>query len=282
MQEFTYLSRIDQWPIHTKRWPLDTSRESNGVVVISHGMAEHSGRYNRFANALNGAGFDVYAMDHRAHGKTLGPDGFGDFGTGGWDALVDDIDQLIDIAATEHPDLPIVLFGHSMGAGAAQQYAPFGSKKLAALILSGSTLSNPGEAIPTYNSVFEPARTEYDWLSRDNTEVDAYILDPLCGFEGQTVKNGRDPDDPRRVDPKILAKMRSNLPVLLVAGDKDPVNRHLKGIDYLETIWREAGVSQIDRQIYAGGRHEMLNETNKEEVTRNIIAWIVQTINRIK
>lgn len=283
--EFQYPSRIDQWPIHAFRWPGlgggaptgdSASPADAGVVVISHGMAEHALRYRRFAAALNAAGFDVWAMDHRAHGRTSGPGGLGDFGAGGWDAVVDDIDQLVDLAAGANPGRPVSLFGHSMGAAAAQQYAPRGSRKLATLVLSGSTLREPGEIAPVLNDAFEPARTPYDWLSRDPGEVDAYVADPLCGFEGQTVRNGFERTDGRRVDLEILRTIRGDLPVLVVAGDADPVNGNLVGIDFLERRWREAGVLQIDRQIYPGGRHEMLNETNRDEVTANIIGWLLR------
>jgi len=273
--EFSFSSRIDQWLIHAYHWPC---QPNVGVIIISHGLGEHAQRYQRFAEALNDQGFEVYAMDHRAHGKTLGPAGFGDFGDGGWDALVDDIDQLIEIAQKQNPTSDVVLFGHSMGAAAAQQFAPMGSAKIAGLILSGSTLRDPGEEIPVYNKVFEPARTAYDWLSRDPKEVDIYIDDPLCGFEGQTIRNGMDRTDPRRVDATVLEQIRSDLPVLLVAGDADPVNNKLKGIDYLEKRWHEAGVSNITRQIYAGGRHEMLNETNRDEVTANMISWLQSVV----
>lgn len=271
MTELEYPSRIDGWKIRAFRW---RAVPNEGVVVISHGMAEHARRYERFAKALNEAGFDVWAMDHRGHGTTAGPGGLGDFGDGGWDALIDDIDQLVDIAARANPGACVTLFGHSMGAAAAQQYAPLGSEKLAALVLSGSTLRNPEEAVPPFNDAFEPARTKYDWLSRDEAEVDRYIADPLCGFETQQVRNGYDRRDRRRTDPDRLRRIRPDLPVLLVAGDADPVNRKLAGIDFLEERWREAGVRQIDWQIYPGGRHEMLNETNRDAVTANIIAWL--------
>jgi alpha-beta hydrolase superfamily lysophospholipase len=277
LKSFTYKSRVDNWPIHAYRWE---HQAPVGIVVISHGMAEHALRYDRFATALNRKGYDVWAMDHRAHGQTLGPNGFGDFGDGGWDALVDDIDQLVELAQGTSPELPVILFGHSMGAAAAQQYAPKGSNKLKGLILSGSTLRDPGEEIPEFNSIFEPARTEYDWLSRDDVEVDKYIADPLCGFEGQTIINGMDRTDPRRVDQNLLMKIRPELPVLLVAGDADPVNRKLKGIEYLDSTWQKAGVAQIDQQIYIGGRHEMLNETNRDVVTSNIIEWLDRLISR--
>ncbi|HIL94792.1 MAG: lysophospholipase [bacterium] len=271
MQQIEYQSNSDHWTIRALRWPC---ADCKGVVVISHGLAEHALRYDRFAIALNSAGYDVWAMDHRAHGKTLGPKGFGDFGSGGWEALVEDIGQLVDLAGETIPNSSIVLFGHSMGAAAAQQFAPMGSNRIAALILSGSTLRDPGAEIPPFNKIFEPARTDYDWLSRDQNEVDKYINDPLCGFEGQTIINGMDRTDPRRVDLDRLRNIRSDLPVLLLAGDADPVNNGLKGIDYLESKWREAGIRKIERLIYAGGRHEMLNETNRDEVTINIIEWL--------
>ncbi len=274
MQSFSFISEADGWESCAYRWPHDHARAN---VLIAHGMAEHALRYDRFAGALNAAGYDVWALDHRAHGKTAGPDGLGDFGQGGWDALVDDIDQLRSLIA-EQSNQPIVLFGHSMGAAAAQQYAPAYSANIAALVLCGSALRMPGEEIPVYNDPFEPARTPYDWLSRDPLEVDNYINDPLCGFEGQTVKNGMDRTDPRRVDPERLARIRPDLPVLLVAGDEDPVNRRLAGIDLLEKLWSEAGVQDIERQIYAGGRHEMLNETNRDEVTQNILNWLSRVV----
>jgi alpha-beta hydrolase superfamily lysophospholipase len=270
--QFEFRSRADGWPIQCYRWPCDAPPVA--TVVIAHGMAEHARRYDRFAAALNGAGYAAVAMDHRAHGRTLGPHGFGDFGAAGWDGLVADIGQLIESERDAMPDVPVVLFGHSMGAAAAQQYTPDGSAAIAALILSGTTLRKPGEAVPVYNDAFEPSRTRYDWLSRDAAEVDKYVADPLCGFEGQSVRNGFDRNDPRRDDPARLARIRHDLPVLIVVGDADPVNNNLVGVRYLETRWREAGVRGIDTLIYPGGRHEMLNETNRDDVTRDVIGWL--------
>ena len=275
MKRFTYTSEIDQWPITAYRWPLTGSL---ATVVISHGLAEHAKRYDRLAQLLNVSGFNVYAMDHRAHGETSGPAGLGDFGDGGWDALIDDIDQLIDICRRDSPDTPVFLLGHSMGAAAAQQLVQRSSEKLLGLVMSGTTLRNPGEEIPEYNAGFEPVRTPYDWLSRDQAEVDRYISDPLCGFEGQNIRNGMDRTDPRRVDRGRLRMIRGDLPVLLIAGDADSVNDQLRGIDYLESCWREAGIKNIDRQIYVGGRHEMFNETNRDEVCENMIVWLKKIV----
>lgn len=273
MKHFSFQSQSDALEVHGTRWQVDKPK---AIVVISHGMAEHIGRYARFAKVLNVAGFDVWGIDHRAHGRTLGQQGFGDFGDSGWDGLVSDLNQLVDLvaASAEPAGLPIVLFAHSMGAAAAQHFVQSSSAKIDMLILSGTTVRKPDDEVPKYNSIFEPARTPYDWLSRDEQEVDRYISDSLCGFEGQTIRNGFDRADTRRMDPKLIALIRKDLPVLLLAGDADPVNDHMKGIDLLESLWRDAGILKIDRQVYAGGRHEMLNETNRADVTRNLINWI--------
>ena len=272
-----FVSAADGMAIQSYRWDVPSPR---AVVVIAHGAAEHALRYDRFARALNAAQFAVWAMDHRGHGQSPGPEGLGDFGPGGWDALVADIGQLIELAGEAHPGLPVVLFGHSMGSAAAQQYAPEGSARIAALILSGSTsweAPKQGEAPPAFapNAAFEPARTPYDWLSRDTAEVDKYIADPLCGFESQGARRGRSRADPAALsDETRLRRIGSSLPCLLVAGDADPINRNLVGLNRLEERWRAAGVLRIDTLYYAGGRHEMLNETNRDEVTADIIAWL--------
>lgn len=272
---FTFDSNTDGLTITASRW--DTA-SPKGVVVISHGAAEHALRYERFARELNAAGYAVWAPDHRAHGRSPGPEGLGDFGAGGWDALIADIHQIVALAKEAHPGLPVVLFGHSMGAAAAQQYAPEGSRDIAALVLSGSTardVPKPGEQPPPFapNAPFEPARTQYDWLSRDEAEVDKYVADPLCGFEMVRLRGGR-ADPFRLADPEVLKQIRGDLPVLFVAGTDDPINRKLEGLYLLEKRWREAGVQRIDTLYYEGGRHEMLNETNRDEVMRDVVGWL--------
>ena len=272
MESFIYQSSIDQWPIHAYSW---RAQRPCGTVVIAHGMAEHALRYTRLVQCLNAEGLSVLAMDHRAHGRTSGPAGLGDFGAAGWDALVADLDPLIERACA--CGLPVILLAHSMGAAAAQQYVTDQGAKLAALVLSGTTLRNPGQPIPDYNAAFAP-RTGYEWLSRDPLEVDAYVNDVLCGFEGQTVINGMDRTDARRVDPARLACIPAALPVLLIAGDADPVNDNLQGLHYLAQCWRAAGVLAIDTLYYPGGRHEMFNEVNRDEVTRDLLDWIEVTV----
>jgi alpha-beta hydrolase superfamily lysophospholipase len=277
-QTLTFASNVDAFPLTAYVWKA--SATPRATVFIAHGAAEHSLRYDRFARALNAAGIEAWAIDHRGHGASPGPDGLGDFGEGGWDALVADIRQVVDMARAANPGLPMALLGHSMGAAAAQQWAPDHSRVIDALILSGSTLREPpteGQQPPAFapNQAFEPARTPYDWLSRDQAEVDKYIADPMCGFETQRARRPGLRANPYQLnDPERLKKLRADLPVLLVAGEADPINEGLAGLQRLEDRWRGAGVRRIDRQVYPGGRHEMLNETNRDEVTANIVQWI--------
>lgn len=279
-RSFRFHSAVDGMSIQAYVW---TSASPRTVVVIAHGAAEHALRYDRFARALNEAGIEAWAPDHRGHGQSAGPEGLGDFGEGGWDALVADIGQIVGMAREARPGVPVVLLGHSMGAAAAQQFAPDGSQAIDALVLSGSTareVPKEGEAPPPFepNKPFEPARTPYDWLSRDEAEVDKYIADPMCGFETQTARRPAIRANPFTLaDPARLRQIRNDLPVLLVAGDADPINNHLEGLHLLESRWRGAGVQQIDTLYYPGGRHEMLNETNRDEVTADIIAWLERT-----
>jgi alpha-beta hydrolase superfamily lysophospholipase len=255
--------------------------ELRAAVVIAHGAAEHARRYERFARVLNAAGFIVYAPDHRGHGASPGPGGLGDFGPGGWDALVGDLAQLIRHVRGAHPDLPIALFAHSMGSFAAQQYCLSGAAEIDALVLSGSMALEPPRADaprPRWqpNAAFEPARTPYDWLSRDPDEVDKYIADPLCGFEsqGERRRSALPRDLGTFIDPEALRRLPSELPVLLLAGDADPLNQQLERLRILEQRWREAGVRRIDTLYYPGGRHEMLNEVNRDEVMGAVVRWL--------
>jgi alpha-beta hydrolase superfamily lysophospholipase len=278
-REFLFTSASDAMSIQAYSW--HATNTPRAALVVAHGAAEHALRYERFARALNAAGFVVYALDHRGHGRSQGPDGLGDFGRGGWDALVADLAQLIAHVRGAHPDLPVALFGHSMGSFAAQQYCVSVPVAIAALVLSGSTafeLPRADQPRPSWqpNAAFEPVRTAYDWLSRDAGEVDAYVADPLCGFEaaGSRRRNMRPTSAHWFIDPSVLARIPADLPVLLVAGDADPLNRQLEGLHLLEQRWREAGVRRIDRRYYEEGRHEMLNEINRDQVTHDIMAWL--------
>ena len=166
-----------------------------------------------------------------------------------------------------------------MGSFAAQQLILDRSDAIAALILSGSTareLAAEGgpPAVASLNDAFEPTRTAYDWLSRDEAEVDKYIADPLCGFGGRGGRGSRSYNAERLGVREAISNIRPDLPILLLAGDRDPINRNLEGLALLERRYRDAGIQRIDKQIYPDGRHEMLNELNRDEVTSNLITWL--------
>jgi len=279
--EFRFTS-TDGLSIACTRW--DSRGSMRGVVQIAHGMGEHIGRYRGLIDLLRSSGFRVYGNDHRGHGRTApSPAHFGDFGKGGFDLLVEDMFRLSRIAKDENPDQPFILLGHSMGSFAAQQYTLDHSREIDALILSGSgaldglarlaSTAPPGTNI--LNSRFEPARTPSDWLSRDNAVVDAYINDPLCFPELQPAAAASFFASARRLsDPVSLRKIRSDLPIYLFSGSEDPVGQQLEGVQLLIDRYREAGLRNVSHDFYRGGRHEMLNEINRDEVCKRLLGWI--------
>ena len=290
MQPETYHfhSNADGARIVAYAWRTDDA--PRGTVLIAHGLAEHALRYKRFADALTGAGFAVYAHDHRGHGASLlEPGALGEAGEAGWFGLVTDLTQHAALVRERHAGLPLVLFGHSMGSFAAQHFLVDHGDTVNGVILSGSTdigavaamIAESGKApsFADYNAAFEPARTPFDWLSRDEAEVDAYVADPLCGFDAPepfaaSMLHGAN----EYADPERLEKAPRKLPILFVAGDKDPLNGGLMLLNSLVQKYRAAGFADIETQFYADGRHEMLNELNREEVTADILSWLQNKI----
>lgn len=277
--EFRFTSK-DGLQIACARW--QSRGPARGVVQIAHGLGEHSGRYAETIAVLQDAGLTVYANDHRGHGRTAAsPEHFGDFGEGGFDLLVDDMFQLTLIAKEENPEKPFILLGHSMGSFAAQQYILDYSDSLNGLVLSGSgvldgirklALSQGGNFL---NARFEPARTPFDWLSRDTLVVDAFISDPLC-FPALQPASAQSflAASGRLADSRSLSKMRPDLPMYLFSGSDDPVGQQLEGVHILIKRYHKAGVRNISRDFYEGGRHEMLNELNRGEVRTNLLVWV--------
>jgi alpha-beta hydrolase superfamily lysophospholipase len=297
----TTVTASDGTALHTNRWLPDGPPKA--AVQLAHGMAEHSARYARLAAALTDAGYAVYAHDHRGHGTTGGEDDHGFFADeNGWASVVDDMRRVTRLAQDENPDLPLFLLGHSMGSFLARSYVIEDSGDLAGLVLSG-TGGDPGllgkaglllakaEArargrrhvsplldkltFGQYNAAFKPNRTPFDWLSRDEAEVDAYIADTMCG---QTFTSGFFVDlvgaQPTINDRRKVARVRRDLPVLLIGGDKDPVGRSGKGVREVAEQYRSVGVTDVTCTLYPGARHEIFNETNRDEVTADLIRWL--------
>ncbi|WP_437999608.1 alpha/beta hydrolase [Sorangium sp. So ce185] len=284
------------------RWlPDDGAR---GIFHIAHGMSEHAGRYARLAHALSAAGWAVYANDHRGHGRTARERGeLGFFASqGGFQRVVRDLAALIAREQAEHPGLPVVLFGHSMGSSLVQEYLIERGGSIQGAVLSGSSgkpspLVDAGRLVAraerrrlgergksqllqsmsfdSFNKLFAPARTPFDWLSRDRAEVDGYIADPRCGFPA-TVSLWIDLLD-ALVDiarPERQARIPKDLPVYVFSGSRDPVGGPLRGVTQMIEAYRAAGLRRVTQRIYPGGRHEMLNEINREEVVRDLLAWL--------
>ena len=269
------------------RW--DPTGTPSGVVQLTHGMGEHALRYAELAAVLNARGLVVYGQDHRGHGATAGsPENYGVLGENGWAELVADIGRLTDLVRAEHPDLPLVLIGHSMGSFAVQQYLVDHSARVSAAVLSGTAaidMLEPGlnldEPIDlsAFNAPFQPPRTDYDWLSRDDAQVDAYVADPRCGFGLDTASGKAMFAAARRpADPAELAKVRSDLPLYIAVGDADPVNGALALLNPLVDRYRAAGLTDVTVQIYPGARHEIFNETNRDEVEADLVGWISKVI----
>ncbi len=273
----------DGTEISCYRW--DTTGDPRAIVQIAHGMGEHAARYRRLASSLTDVGYVVYANDHRGHGRTAGGDEhLGDLGPGGWSGLVADLGELSTVARAENPDIPLVLIGHSMGSFALQAYLLDHSDALDAAVLSGTTAIDVVAAgidptkeidLSAFNAAFEPARTEYDWLSRDPDEVDKYVADPWCGF-------GLDPagaagmiaDAAATGDPQRLGAIRSSLPIYLMSGDADPLAGGGQLIELAAGRYRDAGVADVTVALYPGARHEVFNETNRDEITTDLLAWL--------
>jgi len=282
---FSYASS-DGAQITAYRW--DPAGEPRAVIQLTHGMGEHAQRYDYVARALNDAGFAVYAQDQRGHGASADPAALGDLGPGSWPALVDDIGLLSAYIRARHPGLPLILLGHSMGSFAVQQYLLDHSGDVDGVVLTGTAaidvlepaldLSQPLD-LAMFNAAFQPARTDFDWLSRDETIVDAYIADPYCGF-------GIDPESTkliflgaRRVaDPAAVAAMPPGLPLYVAVGETDPVNGGLALLTRLTDRYAAAGLTDVTVRVYPGARHEILNETNKDDVIGELINWIDRVV----
>ncbi|MFE8700608.1 alpha/beta hydrolase [Cytobacillus sp. FJAT-54145] len=303
--DFTYLA-TDGEKIHAKKWIGEPTVKPKVIVQIAHGMAEHIERYDAFAKYLLSKQIFVYGNDHRGHGRTgqerNRPGYFAD--KEGFHFVVEDMSNLTDIIEKDYPEVPVILFGHSMGSFLARRYIQLYGERIAGVILSGTggdpgilgkigrviasrEIKKHGRETPSpllnkltfgsNNKSFRPNRTEFDWLTRDTIEVDKYMEDPLCGgvftagffrdlFDGLELINRKD----------NIRRIPKELPIFLLSGAKDPIGNHTKGVLSTYHAFKEAGLKDVTYKFYEEGRHEMLNETNREEVYEDIVAWIIQ------
>ncbi|MCP4150873.1 MAG: alpha/beta hydrolase [bacterium] len=282
--------------------------EIKGVLQIAHGMAEMASRYERLAEKLTAEGYLVYANDHRGHGKTAGViDNVGDLGEDGFNNMVRNLNQLQDIIKKENPTLPLFMLGHSMGSFLLQRYICLYGNQIDGAIFTGSSgkegllldigcfiakretkkLGRSGRSntmnklsFGDFNKRFKPNRTLFDWLSRDEKEVDKYIEDPFCGgiftagFFYDFSKGLKDVQNKKEIE-----KISKELPIYILSGTDDPVGKFGKGIKRLLKTYEKLGIKNLSYKLYNGARHEILNETNREEVMRDILNWLDQRSN---
>ena len=296
--ETLHIQTIDNQSFSAYLWQ---QQQPKGTVHIVHGMAEHCQRYIPLARHLHAAGYRVVTHNHRGHGDRTPQGHYAD--QNGWELVIND---MLQVQKAVCGDEPAILFAHSMGSFIAQGFAIRYGQRLSGLVLSGSNYQAPGLyyagqtvarllkvfqggrtqsgvmdtlSFASFNNQFKPARTDFDWLSRDQQQVDNYIQDQACGhtcslqlwidlFDGLIEISNK----------KNLAKIPPDLPIYLFAGDQDPVGQKGKGVIALEQALKQSGHQDVSCKLYPDARHEMLNELNADEVCQDILNWIQTTV----
>ena len=303
--EFTFPSSDGLHEIYCSLW-LPDEAAPKGVVQIVHGISEYVNRYDHFARFLADHGYAVCGEDHLGHGRTGKQDNrFGVFSrTEGWELVTDDVRALRKLMGEKYPDLPYFLLGHSMGSFLVRTYLCRYPGEVDGALLSG-TGQEPGPVLAAgkllasaiarrkgydhisplvhnlclgaYNKQFAPNRTGADWISRDEAVVDAYMVDPFCQIM-PTVSLYRDMLGGLQyiASPGALSRMDPGTPVYLYSGDQDPVGANGKGVEKVWGYFKKHGTKDLSLKLYAQGRHEMHNETNREEVFSDVLAWLEQ------
>ncbi len=289
--------------IHVYSWMPDNPDNIKAVIQIVHGMAEYGERYADFASFLVKNGFAVFASDHRGHGKTAkNSNELGFFAEkNGWNLVIDDLKNISNHIKNQFPQKPFFIFGHSMGSLLTRNYIMDVPFELSGVILSGTAgkqylLAKAGIFLTqilmlfnkknsksptmnklmfgTFNKQLKPIRTEFDWLSRDNAEVDKYIKDEYCGFlfslkayndllRGAIYVNKQ----------QNINKTNTELPICLISGTKDPVGNNGKGVKQVYHSYQQAGLQNIELKLFDDCRHELVNETNKTEIYNFVLQW---------
>ena len=282
--------------------------QPKAVVQIVHGIAEHMDRYDDFMLFLASNGFLVVGDDHLGHGKSIDkPEDIGFFAErNGWTYAVQDEEILRSAMKINYPDIPIIVFGHSMGSFLTRTHLikfPGGfdaaiisgtGNQGKPLVLGGLAMGNlvvklkgphyysnmlNNMAFGSYNKIYGIPKTTHDWLTRDEDVVARYLADPLCGFV-PSCSLFRDMMTGINLitSPKNLDAMKKDTPVYFMSGSMDPVGECGKGVKIAYENFRKAGMQDVSIKLYEGGRHEMLNEINKDEVYSDILAWIQNKI----
>ena len=293
--------------IHGCRWTPEESPKA--VVQIVHGIAEFIERYDEFAAYLNGLGFLVVAEDHMGHGQSVGENGIQGYFHGGWFTAVEDTMTLLRETQAAYPDIPYVLFGHSMGSFMARTIlCKYPDSGISAAVICGTgwqpaallppvtrfieaVCRKDGEDKPSaflenlvfgsYNKRVEHPRTAYDWLSRDTKIVDAYIAHPMCGFTPTAGLLREMMKGLTYIEkPAHLEAMKKDLPVFFVAGGDDPVGSYGKGVKRTVREFKKAGMTDVSCRIYPLCRHEILNEINRQEIFEDIGGWILKKVEK--
>ena len=296
------LKATNNFEIHVYEWLPET--EIKGILQIAHGMAEQASRYTYLAKFLTSKGYAVYANDHRGHGKTAGSvEKLGLLAEkDGYNLVMEDMQHLNSEIKTRNPGKAVFLIGHSMGSFFSRYYISKYASNIKGVMLSG-TAGDPGLlgtiggfindivilfngkkkqsplmtklSFGEFNKQFKPNRTEFDWLSTDNEQVDKYINDPYCGT---IFTNGFFKDILKLVSivnsKENINKIDKNLPVYFFSGEKDPVGDNGKGVTEIYNKFTDAGIKNVSIKLYKDKRHEMLNETNKEEVCIDILNFM--------
>ena len=299
-----FVTASDQHAIPYRAW---LAEDPAANLLISHGMSEHAGRYESFADYLTAHNINAWAIEHRGHGAHCRQEDRGHYADhDGWQKVVSDLNLVKRRIISESPDLPHVLLGHSMGSYVALAAVMAEADGCDGLLLTGSGLNSrillgAGIAIAwleklrlgdrgksklmstmtfqTFNRRFKPNRTAYDWLSRDTAEVDKYVADPLCGFSctnqfwldllrGQFALSRL----------KNICAIPHQLPIRLISGGEDPVGRLGAGVRQLQHVLKAGGVKVVDVDLVAGARHEVFGDLGKDDTCASTVQWIQRIV----
>lgn len=308
-QDIFFPSSTGKNTIHARKCLPDS--KPRAVIQIVHGIAEHINRYDDFMLFLANNGFAVAGDDHLGHGQSVTkPEELGFFDEeNGWDRVVADVGTLREMMHGEFPNVPYIFFGHSMGSFLTRTYIIQNPEKYDAAIISGTghqtkalvfaglamgnavvKLHGPRAdgkmlndiAFGTYNKKIDFPMTDFDWLSRDYENVKKYIADPMCGFVCKASLYRDMLTGVKFVtDQSNIDKMSKEQPIYFMSGDSDPVGDYGKGVDRAYKAFCKAGLHDVMIRLYPGGRHEMLNETNKDQVYQDILNWLNEKLEKI-